>query len=114
MSSSNLRSIQREEDYLLSPPWIRKSFSSIRSLKDSVSLVEIFDFIPYTFQELEPAVERGPSLAATGQTGQEANPVPKASPLHSQHLRLFAGEIGVVAQTFQASLIMRDQAMYKV
>lgn len=57
MSNSNLVSIQGEEDYLFGPLWIRKIFSSIRSLKHSFFVAENFDFIPYTLQELEPAVE---------------------------------------------------------
>lgn len=55
--------------------------SNIRSLKDSLSVLEIFDFIPYTLQELE---------------------------------RLSAPEIGMFAQTFQASIITSAQANYKV
>lgn len=66
----------------LGPQCVRKTFSSIRDSKDSFSVLEIFDFIPYTLQEVEP--------------------------------RLFAPEIGMFAQTFQASFIMRDQATYKV
>lgn len=56
--------------------------SNIRSLKDSLSVLEIFDFIPYTLQELEPG--------------------------------LSAPEIGMFAQTFQASIITSAQANYKV
>lgn len=66
MFHSNLVLIQREEDYFIGPPRIRKTFSSIRSLKDSFPIVEIFDFIPYSLQEIEPAVELEDSLAATG------------------------------------------------
>lgn len=65
MSSSNFVSIQKE-DYLLGPAWVRKSFRTTKSSIDGLSVGEIFDFIPYTLQELEPAVERGASLAATG------------------------------------------------
>lgn len=67
MSSSNPTPIQIEKDYLFGPLWIRKNcLSDIRTLKNTFSVLDVFDLIPYILQEVEPAVGWETSLAAVG------------------------------------------------